>query len=211
MFHPNLLEILLGVFLRFGEKLVPLLLRAVGASDDDEAPLRELLLFEVIFDDRPRFGVVVVIEDAETLDGADVMQTSKIFRAWVSAGGEGRQEMRGSVFEAETGKTWVACPRYTFFARVDEESLESVVGDEIAGSGCFCKIVRPDAVFQREEEREEEEEDEDDEDEDDEDEDRADLEKRVKICQLVDLYAIIFHVDEWYNIWMDPAQDIAMF
>ena len=91
-----------------------------------------------------------VLEDPDTLDGADIVETSKVFRAWVSAGGEGRDEMHGSVFETDTDKMWVDYPRYTFFGRVDEESLESVVSDETGGAGCFCKIVRPDAVFERE-------------------------------------------------------------
>lgn len=85
--------------------------------------------------------------------------------------------MRGSILETDT-KMWVDCLRYLFFAHVDEESIESVVGDEKTREGRFCKIVNPEAVCQREEEREEDEYDSDVYEEND-------LEKRVKIYDLV--------------------------
>lgn len=141
-----------------------------------------------------------VIEDAGTLDGANIMETSKLFRKWVSPGGEGRQELRGSVFEEVNGDDpWEACPRYMFFAHVDEESLESVVTNTGTSVGCYCKIVRPDAVFSREEERQLEEEE--GEDEADDEDYKHDLEKRVRIDDLVGLYELLVqNVDSWYNI-----------
>ncbi|KAL2126294.1 hypothetical protein VTI74DRAFT_1234 [Chaetomium olivicolor] len=126
-------------------------------------------------------------EDAETLDGASIVETSRRFEEWVE--GHGRL---GSVFT----DTWVYCPRYTFFAHVDEESLESVVDHEKAKEegGYFCKIVRGDIVLAREREREgiQDAEDDDEEEEEDED-DLLDLKKRVKIDEL------------WYNIWVNEG------
>ncbi len=37
-----------------------------------------------------------VIQDVETLDGADTAETSRRFRGWIA--GPGRQEMQGAVF-----------------------------------------------------------------------------------------------------------------
>jgi hypothetical protein len=80
-----------------------------------------------------------IIEDAETLDGAGIVETSRRFREWVE--GPGRQEMQGSVFAGEESPSW---PRYYYFLHVDEESLESVVDDEKAreASGYFCNYSR---------------------------------------------------------------------
>lgn len=89
-----------------------------------------------------------VIEDAETLDGASILDTTRKFKAWV--GVDGRTEMQGSILT----DTWQNVPRYKFFMHVDEESLESVVDDEKAradsGAGYFCKIVFPSSVMIRE-------------------------------------------------------------
>jgi hypothetical protein len=47
-----------GVLLDEGEELVPFLLGAVGAADEDEAPLLELVFFEGLGDGRGRFFAV---------------------------------------------------------------------------------------------------------------------------------------------------------
>jgi hypothetical protein len=103
-----------------------------------------------------------MIQDAETLDGAGIVETSRRFREWIE--GPGRQEMQGSVFAREESPYW---PRYCYALHVDEESLESVVDDTKARkpAGYLCKLVREDNValnLAAEEEREENlEEDED--------------------------------------------------
>ncbi|KAB5514887.1 hypothetical protein GE09DRAFT_1161438, partial [Coniochaeta sp. 2T2.1] len=94
-----------------------------------------------------------VIEDAETLDGASILDTTRRFRAWVEANVrvENRDDVgrvpenQGSTFT----HVWQSEVRYHFFMHVDEESLESVVDDEKArdsAAGYFCKIVRPSLV-----------------------------------------------------------------
>lgn len=146
-----------------------------------------------------------VIEDAETLDGASIVDTSRKFTEWV--GGEGRQEMQGSVFT----DTWVYCPRYIFFIHVDQESLESVADDTKAreAGGYFCTVVQANGILNEERYREAREDrhregqgatDEDDEDDEDDEEILWDFRKRFKVDNLVQLYAWLLDIDSWYNI-----------
>jgi hypothetical protein len=135
-----------------------------------------------------------VIEDAATLDGADILQTSRRFKEWVG-----------------TNSSWYS-PRHDVFLHVDEESLESVVDDAKAREqgGYSCKIVRADVAL-------------DDENAElvaqDREEVRAALaakgvevemdellefRKRVKIDDLVFLYADLqCDLDSWYDSIMD--------
>jgi hypothetical protein len=138
-----------------------------------------------------------VFEDAAALDGASIVETSRRFVEWAERG-PGREELAGCVY-ADT-------PRHTFFLHVDEESLESVVGDDARAreegdyfkGGYFCTMVRPDNVVVNGIESPEKglylyegremEEDE-----------VWDLSKRVKIDDLVSLYAgFHFSPDIWY-------------
>ncbi|KAK4149196.1 hypothetical protein C8A00DRAFT_47139 [Chaetomidium leptoderma] len=139
-------------------------------------------------------AVWTVIEDPATPDGAGIAETSKRFCEWVW-GDEGRQEQEGR--SVLTG-TWVYCPRYFFYLHVDEESLESVVDEEKAGKadGNCLKAVRADIVLTREERRRADGEEEDEEDENE----LLDLRKKVKIDEIVELYAALLSIDRWYNI-----------
>jgi hypothetical protein len=139
-----------------------------------------------------------VIQDAEALDGAGIVETSRRFREWVN-GPEGRREMQGSVFAGEDSELayW---PRYHYFLHVDEESLESVVDDDKAreAAGYFCKLVREAnvALNLASGERREEDEDEDD---------LLDLRKRVKFDELVPMYATLLDIDRWYNLQVEDG------
>ncbi|KAH6856253.1 hypothetical protein B0I37DRAFT_412195 [Chaetomium sp. MPI-CAGE-AT-0009] len=140
-----------------------------------------------------------VFEDAAALDGADIAETSRRFVEWVERGPGGR-ELAGSVF----GPTMAGTPRHTFFLHVDEESLESVVDDAKARErgGYFGTVVRADNVVLWAIERDREkgvyclegrelEEDE-----------MCDLRKRVRIDDLVSLYAgLQVSPDLWYCLW----------
>lgn len=110
--------------------------------------------------------------------------------------------MQGSVFAGEESPSW---PRYYYFLHVDEESLESVVDDEKAreASGYFCKLVREGNVAlnlgtgeEREEEVKEEDKDEDE---------LLDLRKKVKLDELVRMYATLLNIDRWYNLWVEDG------
>ncbi|KAK3372635.1 hypothetical protein B0H63DRAFT_453945 [Podospora didyma] len=70
--------------------------------------------------------VWTVIHDRETLEGAGILDTSRRFAEWDE--NEGKQEREGSKFT----DTWNNCPRYTFFLRADENSVESVVDERQA-------------------------------------------------------------------------------
>lgn len=139
-----------------------------------------------------------IIEDAEALHGASILDTSRRFRDWVGA--VGREEMQGSTFT----DTWYSSPRYDFFIHVDEESLESVVDDKKArqASEYFCTVVRKDMVFMREESRRAGEIP-DDLDPGDEYVELLDLRKKVKLGELVNLYAVLLSSDSWYDIYVD--------
>jgi len=145
-----------------------------------------------------------VIEDAAALDGADIVETSRRFVEWVERG-PGGQELAGSVFKPHTAAT----ARHTFFIHVDEESLESVTDDAKASEkgGYFATVVRPDNILLNALERNREtgafysqvdgqelEEDE-----------MWDMSKRVRIDDLVHLYADLeVSPDGWYClIWLD--------
>lgn len=138
-----------------------------------------------------------VIEDAETLDGASIFDTSRRFIEWV--GKDGRQEMQGSVFT----DTWVYCPRYTFFIHVDQESLESVADDTKAreADGYFCTVIRADGIScSNLDPCAADETDEKDEDDEDDDDRLEDFVKRFKVNTLVPLYARLLDIDSWYYI-----------
>lgn len=144
--------------------------------------------------------VWTVIEDADTLDGASFLDTSRRFEAWLE--GDGSQEKQGSIF----ANTWSYCPRYTYFLNVDLESLESVVDDEKAKSkgGYFCMMVRPQNVLLNKSEEIHDEENEWEVDDDDEDEDAFyDQRKRVHVHELVSWYASLLNDDSWYHIFVD--------
>jgi hypothetical protein len=98
-------------------------------------------------------------------------------------------------------------PRYHYFLHVDEESLESVVDDAKAreSAGYFCKLVREDNLILNlatEEEREEVKEHEEDEEDED---DLVELRKRVKLDELVPMYATLLDIDWWYNLWVEDG------
>ncbi|KAL2126340.1 hypothetical protein VTI74DRAFT_1161 [Chaetomium olivicolor] len=148
-----------------------------------------------------------IIEDAAALDGADILETSRRFVDWVDQG-PGRQEMQGSAFTS----TWHYCPRYTFFLHVDEESLESVVDDAKAREpgGYFCKVVRGDLVLLAEREREEVR-DVEDADQEVEEAELWDQRRRVKINDLVSLYATLQrYIDSWYYLLMDDRDIVVV-
>ena len=143
-----------------------------------------------------------IIEDAATLDGADIVQTSRRFKEWVERG-PGRKEMVNTKFSP----TWNYSPRYSMFLHVDEESLESVVDDAKARGvgGYSCKLVYGDVVLvddnallaakDREVTGKEAELIWDE---------LCDFRKRVKIDGLVDLYASLeVSLDSWYDLLMD--------
>ncbi|KAK4149892.1 hypothetical protein C8A00DRAFT_37501 [Chaetomidium leptoderma] len=153
-----------------------------------------------------------VFEDAAALDGADIVETSRRFVEWVERGPGGR-ELAGSVFGpsmARAGGPSMATagtPRHEFFLHVDEESLESVVDDAKARErgGYFSTMVRAGNVVLWVPERDREkgvyclegrelEEDE-----------MCDLAKRVRIDDLVSLYAgLQVSPDLWYWLrWSD--------
>jgi hypothetical protein len=50
-----------------------------------------------------------------------------------------------------------------------------------------------------------EDEEEGENDHDDDDDTFSDFRKRVKIDPLVKLYALLLHIDSWYNIWVDEG------
>ncbi|KAK4120465.1 hypothetical protein N657DRAFT_648959 [Parathielavia appendiculata] len=85
-----------------------------------------------------------VFEDPAALEGADMVETSRRFVDWVERGPGGR-ELAGSEFSPDCPNT----PRHTFFLHVDEESLESVVDDARAKEkgGYFCTVVMAKIVF----------------------------------------------------------------
>ncbi|KAJ9149128.1 hypothetical protein NKR19_g5827 [Coniochaeta hoffmannii] len=145
-----------------------------------------------------------VIEDAETLNGASILDATRKFDAWVKA--DGRAEMQ----HITSPDTWRSCaPRYQFFMYVDEESLESVVDDERArdrASGYFCKVVFPSSVFIREESRvagvip-------DDQDPLDEQLELLDSIKKIELGSLVSLYVTLLDPNMWYYIYVDVDYD----
>jgi hypothetical protein len=144
-----------------------------------------------------------IIQDADTLDGAGIVETSRRFREWIE--GPGRQEMQESVF---AGEEWPYWPRYRYFLHVDEESLESVVDDKKARepAGYFCKLVREDTValnLAAEDEREEDVKEDEDEDEDE--DELLDMRKRVKLDELVPCYTTLLDIDRWYNVWVEDG------
>lgn len=143
-----------------------------------------------------------IIEDADNLDGADIVKTSRRFKDWADS--QGKQEMEGSEFS----NTWGCWPRCNYFMHVDEESLESVVDAAKAKDMCgyFCKVVRADMVLMREEDRAAGEHIEcEEEDEWEIDYEERDYRKRVKIDSLVDLYCYLLDGDEWYNLYVDKG------
>ncbi|KAG7289199.1 hypothetical protein NEMBOFW57_005562 [Staphylotrichum longicolle] len=81
-----------------------------------------------------------VFEDEATLDGADIVETSRRFVEWAERG-PGGQELAGSVFPPNTAAT----ARHTFFIHVDEETLESVADDAKATEKgrYLATVVRP--------------------------------------------------------------------
>jgi hypothetical protein len=145
--------------------------------------------------------VWTIIEDPATLDGAGIVETSRRFREWIE--GPGGQEMQGSVFADDEFPYW---PRYHYFLHVDEESLESVVDDAKARepAGYSCKLVREGIVSLNltTEEREEVKEYKEDEEDGDH---LVDLRKRVKLDELVPMYATLLDIDWWYNLWVEDG------
>ncbi|KAB5580240.1 hypothetical protein GE09DRAFT_1081429 [Coniochaeta sp. 2T2.1] len=150
-----------------------------------------------------------VIENAETLDGASILDTTRRFRAWVESNErvENRDDAgrlpdnQGSILT----HVWQSEVRYHFFMHVDEESLESVVDDEKArdpAAGYFCKIVRPSLVEMREDARLAGEIPED-QDPLDEQLELLDCVKKFKLGSLVELYATLLSHDSWYYIHVD--------
>jgi hypothetical protein len=138
-----------------------------------------------------------IFEDAETLDGADLVQTSRLFHEWWTKG-QGAQERRESLLAAKLQDS----PRYTYFLHVDEESLESVVDEEkkLEPRGCFCTVVRGGNVLLWEDEGPETmrlwptfELD---------DEGLRDHRKRVRVDDLVSLYGVLQDdIDFWYDLY----------
>jgi len=150
-----------------------------------------------------------VMEDAETLDGASMLDTSRKFRAWVKA--DGRAELQGTALaHSATWRDAPGLPRYCYFMHVDEQSLESVMDDEKArdrDAGYFCKIVYPDSVFGREEARLAGEIPED-QDPLDEQLELLDCTKKVKLGSLVALYVdLLDNINSWYYIHVDVDYD----
>ncbi|KAB5511427.1 hypothetical protein GE09DRAFT_1164984 [Coniochaeta sp. 2T2.1] len=133
-----------------------------------------------------------VIENAETLDGASILDTTRKFRAWVEA--DGRAENQGSVRTLPVNQgsvfteIWQSEPRYHFFMHVDEESLES--------------IVYPSSIEVREKARLAGEIP-DDQDPLDEQLELLDCVKKVKLGSLVDLYGTLLNPNSWYKIHVD--------
>ncbi|KAL2129955.1 hypothetical protein VTI74DRAFT_7060 [Chaetomium olivicolor] len=139
-----------------------------------------------------------VIEDGAALDGASLEVAQKKFREWLD-GDEGKKDMEGSIF-VKKGVVYRG-PRYSFFLFVDEESLESVVDEGKAKEegGYVVKLV-VEWVGQEGEVGEEEEEL----DEDDRERVLEDVRKRVKVDELVKVYAHLLDVNTWYIL---PVED----
>jgi hypothetical protein len=139
-----------------------------------------------------------VVEDAETLDGASILETTRKFQAWVKA--DEREETQGNF----------GTPRYHYFVHVDEESLESVVDNEKArdrAAGYFCKIVFPASVMIRENTRLAGEIPVD-QDPLDEQLELLDCTKKVKLWSLVTLYVqLLDNINTWYDIHVDVDYD----
>lgn len=142
---------------------------------------------------------LTVIEDAETLDSASILDTTRKFQAYVEE-------------EKRTDKTLQAydcTPRYHFFVHVDEESLESVVDNEKAREriGYFFKVVNTSSVMIREAARLTGEiepgygpEDELD--------DSLDCEKKFRLKDFVQLYIdLLRSQDTWFDIYVDMDYD----
>jgi hypothetical protein len=89
---------------------------------------------------------------------------------------------------------------------VDEDSPESVVDEEkvLKADGNCLKVVMEDIVLMREEERRQAaqngEEEEEEEEEDEYEYELLDLRKKVKVDEIVRLYAALLSIDRWYNI-----------
>jgi hypothetical protein len=138
-----------------------------------------------------------VIEDAKTLDGANLLETTTRFEKWTAAD---KKEARGLLSRT---------PRHNYFIYVDEESLESVVDEKKAGdkkTGYFCKVVFPSSVRNREisllnggipa-----------DQDPLDEQVELLDCVKKVRLHDLVFLYTdMLKNIDGWYDIYV-PIDD----
>ncbi|RKU48603.1 hypothetical protein DL546_008714 [Coniochaeta pulveracea] len=144
--------------------------------------------------------VWTVIEDADTLDGASYLDTSRRFEAWLES--EGKHEKR----EIKFPNMWRNCPRYSYFLHVDQESLESVVDDEKAKTkaGYYCMMVQSGNVLLAEAEAESENEwatEDEDEDEDA----FYDQRKRVHVHELVSWYALLLWDENWYHVSVDDG------
>lgn len=140
---------------------------------------------------------LTVIEDAETLDGASILDTTRKFQAYVD--GERTEETQG----------YECTPRYHNFVHVDEESLESVVDDEKAREriGYFCKVVCPSSVIIRETARLAGE-IEADQDPLDEQVELLDCVKKIPLGSLVPLYVdLLASQDTWYDIYVEMDYD----
>jgi hypothetical protein len=140
---------------------------------------------------------LTVIEDAETLDGASILDTTRKFQAYVDA--ERTEETQG----------YECTPRYHNFVHVDEESLESVVDDEKAKEriGYFCKVVYPSSVMIREAARLAGE-IESDQDPLDEQVELLDCVKKIPLGSLVPLYDdLLVSQDTWFDIYVEIDYD----
>jgi hypothetical protein len=140
---------------------------------------------------------LTVIEDAETLDGASILDTTRKFQAYVEE--ERTEETQG----------YECTPRYHHFVHVDEESLESVVDDEKAREwiGYFCKVVFPSSVMIRETARLAGE-IEADQDPLDEQVELLDCVKKIPLGSLVPLYVdLLAKPDSWYDIYVEIDYD----
>jgi hypothetical protein len=132
-----------------------------------------------------------VIEDAETLDGASILETSNRFIM--------RAEIK---HEEETMGIRSLTPRHNFFIHVDEESLESVVDEEKArdreGYVLLQGRIYPSSVHIREMARLTGDAPEVD---DPLDEQLLDCIKMFNIHDLVPLYSYLLgNIDQWYYI-----------
>ena len=135
-----------------------------------------------------------VIEDPATLDGADIVESSKMFTEWAEDD-EGKQKQEET--DVGTRRVIPYYPRYTFYLHADEEGMESVLNEEKAAreDGNCLKVVMADMVLRSEEERRQAAENGEEEDE----YELLDL-RKVKISQIALLYATLLSHDKWYNI-----------
>lgn len=145
-----------------------------------------------------------VLDDAATLQNANLTLTSQRFKEWARTSEQARAEREGTAF----GDEWMYSPRYEVYVHADEGSVGGVLGaEDREGNEFAVKVARAGMVLGRRDSivAEEGEGANTDVNEEDMDEyDLLDLVKKVRVHELPDLYAVLGrNLDKWYNILTD--------